>query len=769
MHASLGRKACSDPTHTVWAGMPVSSLRNVMSRLVSVLVLLGLFATPTPSHAQAPMGWKTGSESDAIERRIDGLIRQMTLDEKVGQLHLYGRREGFDHGEVRAGRIGNVMNFVDPAEMAAVQKAARESRLKIPLLIGLDAVHGVSTYFPLPLGQAATFNPRLVEEAALWTGREARALGINWTFAPMVDMGRDPRWGRLLEGAGEDVHLSGVMAAARTRGYQAGGVAATVKHFVGYGAGEAGRDYNTAWITGEQLHDLHLPPFKASLDAGALSVMAAFNSVNGVPATAHRDMLTELLRGKWDFRGLVVSDFGSIPELMAHGIARDEPEAARKAIAAGIDIDMMGFVYSKHLASEVRAGRVPQAQVNEAVRRVLRVKFHAGMDKIPDIDPRTAEAALQSPPALEAARRAARESIILLENDGVLPLDAARVKRVAVIGALSRPDQERVWTDPAGVPRKPIEGLDAALQRLLGAGVAVTFQPGVTTYCGVAYADRQAAIAAASAADVIVAKLGEDCEFMGEASSRTRLTLPGVQEALLEELIGTGKPVVLVLATGRPLVLTHLKGRLAALVQTFHSGSEGRTAIAEVLTGLVNPSAKTPMSFPRSVGQIPVYYDHLPTGRPETRGRFRYESIFIDEANQPLYPFGFGLSYSRFGFSDLKVETPVVDRTGRVSVSVLVSNSGPREGQEVVQLYVRQPVASISRPVRQLKAFEKITLKSGESRRVSLSISAADLGYHDALGRYVVELGRFEVLAGNSSLADLKGEFLVTGRAGAAR
>ncbi|MGL4438856.1 MAG: glycoside hydrolase family 3 protein, partial [Bosea sp. (in: a-proteobacteria)] len=442
------------------AKLPV---QKVFSRILPIVLLLLAGA----ASAQTPMGWKTGPEAVAIERRIDRLIRQMSLEEKVGQLHLYGRREGFDYGEIRTGRVGNVMNFVDPAEMAAVQKASRESRLKIPLLIGLDAVHGVSTYFPLPLGQASTFNPKLVEEAALWTGREARALGINWTFAPMVDMSRDPRWGRVLEGAGEDVHLSNMMAAARTRGYQAGGVAATVKHFVGYGAGEAGRDYNTAWIPGEQLHDLHLPPFKAALDAGSLSVMAAFNSVNGVPATAHRSMMVDLLRGTWGFRGLVVSDFGSIPELIAHGIARDEPEAARKALAAGVDIDMMGFVYSKHLAAEVRGGRVPIAQVDEAVRRVLRVKFHADMDKIADIDPKTAESMLQSPPALDVARRAGRESIILLENNGILPLDPARMKRVAVIGALVRADQEKVWTDPAGVPRKPIEGLDAALARLL--------------------------------------------------------------------------------------------------------------------------------------------------------------------------------------------------------------------------------------------------------------------------------------------------------------
>ena len=741
----------------------------ILMRLVLALCLFALFLA-APAAAQSPIGWRTGAEARAIERRVDALLRAMTLEEKVGQLHLYGRREGFDFGEIRAGRIGNVMNFVDPAEMQAVQKAARESRLRIPLLIGLDAVHGVSTYFPLPLGQAATFNPALVEEAALWTSREARALGINWTFAPMVDMSRDPRWGRVLEGAGEDVHLANVIAAARTRGYQAGGAIATVKHFVGYGGGEAGRDYNTAWIPGEQLHDLHLPPFKASLDAGSLSVMAAFNSVNGVPATAHRGMLTELLRGRWGFQGLVVSDFGSIPELIAHGVARDEAEAARLALLAGIDIDMMGFVYSRHLAAEVRAERLPVAAVDRAVRRVLRVKLHAGLDRIPDIDARTAENALQSPPAVDAARRIARESIILLDNSGILPLDPARIRSVAVVGALARPDQERVWTDPAGVPRKPIEGLDAALQRLLGPGVAVQFSSGVQTYCGREFADREATLAAARAADVIVAKLGEDCEFMGEGASRTRLTLPGVQDELLEALIATGKPVVLVLATGRPLILTHLKGRVAAIVQTFHAGSEGRAAIAEVLTGAVNPSAKTPMSFPRAVGQIPVYYDHLPTGRPETPGRFRYESIFMDERNEPLFPFGFGLSYTRFAFSDLAVETPRALADGTVRVSVTLANVGEREGQEVAQLYVRQPVATISRPVRQLKAFQKVALKPGESRRLSFAVPARDLGYHDASGRLIVEPGRFEVYVGASSQASLKGEFtLAVGRRGAAR
>ncbi len=724
-------------------------------------------ASTIPVRAQAvpaspTIGWRGAAESARIERRIDALLAKMTLSEKVGQLHLYGRREGFDLAEIRSGRVGNVMNYIEPSEMLAVQKAVRESRLKIPLLIGLDAVHGVSTYFPLPLGQAATFNPALVEEAARWTGREARALGVNWTFAPMVDMSRDPRWGRVLEGAGEDVHLASVMATARTRGYQAGGVAATVKHFAGYGAGEAGRDYNSAWMAPEQLHDLHLPPFKASLNAGAMSVMAAFNALNGVPATADRAMLTDLLRTKWGFRGFVVSDFGSIVELMDHGIARDEPEAARKALKAGVDIDMMSFVYDKHLANEVRAGRVPMAQLDLAVRRVLRVKFHAGLFEAKDIDPVAVSPLLRSDQALEAARRVARESIILLENrDATLPLDPAKVKSVAVIGALARPDLERAWTDPAGVTRKPIEGLDEALKRLGGAGLAVSYAPGVTSYCGKEMGDKREAVRIASAADVVVAVLGEDCEFMGEAASRTRLNLPGVQEELLDALIATGRPVVLVLATGRPLVLTHIKDRVAALVQTFHSGSEGRTAIAEVLTGTVNPSGKVPMSFPRSVGQIPVYYDHLPTGRPE-KVRQRYESIFIDEANEPLYPFGFGISFTKFTHADVKVEQARIPIQGTLRVSVQISNLGARAGQEVLQLYVRQPVAKVSRPVRQLKAFAKVKLEPGETRRVLLEVPAAELGFHDASGRYVVEPGGFEVMVGTSSRDLLKGSFTVT-------
>ncbi|KQU51841.1 hypothetical protein ASG72_10070 [Bosea sp. Leaf344] len=724
-------------------------------RLVAVLFAMCL---PAFAFGQGAVGWKTGREAAAIERRIQALLGRMTLAEKIGQLHLSGRGDGFDESQIRSGRMGAVMNFVVPAEIAAVQKAARESRLKIPLIIGLDAVHGFSTYFPLPLGQAATFNPKLIEEAAYWTGREASAAGINWTFAPMVDMSRDPRWGRVLEGAGEDPFYASVVAAARTRGYQRGGVAASVKHFVGYGAGEGGRDYNSTWIPTSQLHDLHLPPFKAAFEAGAMTAMAAFNALNGMPATANKAMLTDLLRGQWRFKGFVTSDFGSITELRLHGIARDDAEAARKALLAGIDMDMMGHVYHKHLAGEVKAGRVPMQALDAAVRRVLRVKFHLGLFERPDVDPAAAPALMQTQAARDVALRAAQESVILLKNAAeILPIKPS-VGSVAVIGAMARPEDERVWTDPAGLGRRIVQPLPEALQERLPAGTRVSYAAGVGKACGTEFADRQGAIDLAARSDLVVAMLGEDCEFMGEGASRTDLGLPGVQQALLEALVATGKPVVLVLATGRPLVLSWADRHVAAIVQTFHGGTEGRTAIADVLAGKVNPSGRTPMSFPRSVGQIPVYYDHLPTGRPQ-QIRQRYESIYMDEKNEPLYPFGFGLSYSRFSYGNARVERVQVPLDGTLEVTVDVTNAGERDGQEVVQLYVRQPVASRSRPVRALKAFEKVQIPAGETRKVRLRVPARELGYHDDAGHYHVEPGAFEVYLGGSSSASVAASF----------
>ncbi|HEV7260840.1 MAG TPA: glycoside hydrolase family 3 N-terminal domain-containing protein [Bosea sp. (in: a-proteobacteria)] len=739
------------------------TLRLAATLLACCLAIPSLGTRTSAQQPPAPqaVGWKTGREATAIERRIDGLLGQMTLEEKVGQLHLSGRGEGFDINQVRAGRMGAVMNFVVPAEVLEVQKAVRQTRLKIPLIIGLDAVHGFSTYFPLPLGQAATWNPGLIEEAAYWTGREASAAGINWTFAPMVDISRDPRWGRVLEGAGEDAFLGSVVAAARTRGYQRGGVAASVKHFVGYGAAEGGRDYNSTWIPTSQLHDLFLPPFKASFEAGSMTAMAAFNALNGIPATAHRGMLTDLLRGKWGFKGFVTSDFGSITELRLHGIAKDDAEAARKALLAGIDMDMMGDVFHKHLAAEVKAGRVPVKALDEAVRRVLRVKFHLGLFDKPDVDPEAAPALMQTQAARDVALKAAQEGAMLLKNaDATLPIKPS-VKSIAVIGAMARPEDERVWTDPAGLGRRVVQALPEALMERLPADVAVAYEPAFTKACGTEFADKEAAVRAAAASDLIVAMLGEDCEFMGEGASRTKLDLPGVQQELLAALVATGKPVVLVLATGRPLILSWADSHVAAILQTFHGGTEGRTAIADILTGKVNPSGRVPMSFPRSVGQVPVYYDQLPTGRPQ-KIRQRYESIYMDEPNEALYPFGHGLSYTRFAYANARVSRPSIPLNGAVEVSVDVTNAGERDGQEVVQLYIRQPVATRSRPLRELKGFDKVMLRAGETRTVRFRLEAARLGAHDEVGRYTVDPGEVEIYLGGSSRTSVMTRLLLT-------
>lgn len=724
----------------------------MLLRLVAALLIC---CSVPAAFAREGVGWKTGPDAAAIERRVDALLSRMTLEEKVGQLHLSGRGDGFDLDQVRSGRMGGVMNFVVPREIREVQEAARQSRLKIPLMIGLDAVHGFSTYFPLPLGQAASWNPALIEEAAYWTGREAAAAGVNWTFAPMVDMSRDPRWGRLLEGAGEDPHLASVVAAARTRGYQRGGVAATVKHLVGYGAVEAGRDYNSTWIPTSLLHELHLPPFKAAFEAGAMTAMAAFTALNGVPATASRPMLTELLRGTWRFKGFVTSDFGSITELRQHGIARDDAEAARKALLAGIDMDMMGDVYLKHLGNEVTAGRVPMAALNEAVRRVLRVKFHLGLFEKPDVDPTAAPALMQTQAARDVALRAAQEGVILLKNERqTLPI-ASDVRSIAVVGAMARPEDERVWTDPAGLGRRAIQALPEALRERLPAEVSIRYEPAFSKACGTAFADKEAALRLAAASDLIVAMLGEDCEFMGEAASRTDLGLPGVQQELLEALVATGKPVVLVLATARPLVLSWADRHVAAIVQTFHGGTEGRTGIADVLTGKINPSGRTPISFPRSVGQIPVYYGQLPTGRPQRPGE-RYSSIFMDEQNEALYPFGHGLSYTAFRYGQPRLPSTRVALNGTVELAVDVTNTGSRDGQEVVQLYIRRPVASRSRPVRELKAFEKVAIRAGETRSVRFRLNVAQFGFHDDRGHYVMEPGEVELYLGGSSRAEAK-------------
>ncbi|QCK87948.1 glycosyl hydrolase [Phreatobacter aquaticus] len=740
-------------------------MRLVLSRAaLPILMVLGLalpaLAQGEATRAPLSVAWKTGAEAEAIEQRIEALLAQMTLAEKVGQLHLTGRGDSFKPEWVAEGRTGVLMNFTQPREVRAVQAQLARSRLRIPLLFGLDAINGFATYFPQPLGQAATFNARLMEVSAYWAAREARAVGVNWTFAPMVDITRDARWGRVMEGAGEDVHLGVISAAARVAGYHRGGLATSAKHFIGYGEAEAGRDYNSVWIPLSKLWDIHIPPFRAAIEAGAFTVMTSLSAMNGIPSSADRAMMTDTLKVKLGLRGFIVSDFESIKEMLAHGVGADGPEVVRKAMLAGVDVDMMAGLYDRHLADEVRAGRVPQSAVDDAVRRVLRVKFHMGLFEAEPDHPAMAVAQLALPEARAAALEVAREAIILLKNDQILPL-GRQTRSVAVIGGLATHQEDWQYSDNAGLPRIRPATLPAELTRFLAPNVRVTAERGLATHCSLAPGNTAAALRAAHAADVVVVMLGEDCEQYGEGTSRAHLELPAPQKALLDELIATRKPVIVIMHTARPFVLTGFVDRVKAVLQTFHLGTEGRTALAEVMTGRVNPSGKLPMTFPRATGQVPIYYDQLPTGRPRLTNA-RYESGYLDEKIEPLFPFGFGLTYSRFTLDRLALDATSLPLTGTIAGTVRLANGAGPAGQEVVQVYVRQRVGSRSRPVRQLKFFEKVAVAAGGEASVAFRIPVQALGFHDDQGRYSVEPGLYDVFVGTDSRASLTATVTVT-------
>jgi beta-glucosidase len=716
-----------------------------------LFTLLAVMAVPPAAQAQR-LALDAGSE-----RRIDALLARMTLAEKIGQLNLLARdeRTSLQMDEVRAGRSGAIMNVVKPDEIRGFREAAAGTRLGIPLIIGLDAIHSFRITHPVPLAWAATWNPGQAARSAEMVAREAASAGINWTFGPMVDVSRDPRWGRVIEGAGEDAYLGSAMAVARTRGYRAGGLAVAVKHYVGYGAAESGRDYNDAPIPVTELFDRHLPPFKAAIDAGAETVMAAFNTVNGSPASADRRLLTGILRGRLGFNGYVTSDFDAIGNLINHGVAGNTIEAARRALKAGIDMDMVGEHYSRHLANEVHAERLAPATIDEAVRRVLRVKLAIGLfDRPADapLPPLPDQAAVRA-----VSRETARQSFVLVKNQGdALPI-APAAQRVAVIGASAATEYDQSWLKASGDVTPETSTLLKEMRARARPGQSIDYAPAFTTHCGQAFADRDRAIAAARAADLVVLVLMEDCEFQGEGTSRTRLELSGVQQQMLEALAATGKPVVLVLGTGRPLVLSAAAPLTRAILVVWHPGTEGAAAIAETLFGEVAPSGKLPMSFPRSVGQLPMSYDQLPTSRPTSAER--YTSRYLDEEVTPLYPFGWGLSYTSFAFGRIEIAQAKVQVDGAVEVTVPVTNTGARAGHEVVQLYVRQLVASRSRPQRLLKAFERIALQPGETCTVRLKVPAGELGFHDDDGRYLVEPGSFEVFVGGNSGATLSAKF----------
>lgn len=701
-----------------------------------------------------------------IERRVERLVGSMTLEEKIGQLNFPSL--SFPHEPqleaVRNGRIGAMLNVVDPRYLKAFAAAARESRHKIPLLFAIDAIYALRITFPPPIAWAATWRPELAQSAAREVARETAALGVNWTFAPMVDISRDPRWGRVIEGAGEDQHLGSVMAAARVRGYHAGGLATSVKHFVGYGAPEGGRDYNGAEISVPELHDRYLPPFRAALEAGSEIVMASFNTINGVPVTADRRLIRGLLKGRLGFDGVVTSDFFAIGELINHGVAADLRDATRKAIRAGIDLDMAGEAYDKFLADEVASGRVPIGLIDDAVRRVLRVKFRLGLF---DLDPSYFDAIPREVDEVmvrQTARQVARESFVLVKNEGAALPISSNAGRIALIGASadSAAEHDHSWYGPAGYQKPAVETLKAALVERLRPGQELLYEPAFADPCGQSFAGKEAAVTAARAADLIILVAHEDCEIQGEGVSRTRLGLSGVQQEMLDLLSGLGKPIVLVVETGRPLTLSRAEPSAAAILIAWHPGTEGRTALAEVLTGQAAPSGKLPMTFPRDVGQIPIAYNHLPTSRPWTGNR--YTSGYIDEQPSPLYPFGHGLSYTEFAYEGMKLDRTEMALRGEIKVEVTVTNSGTRAGSEVVQLYTRQLIASRSRPVKELKGFQKVDLKPRERKVVTFRLKAEDLGFHDDDGELRIEPGPFKVFAGGSSLTSLEADFRITPR-----
>jgi beta-glucosidase len=712
------------------------------------------------------------AQRSSAERNIDSLLARMTLKEKVGQLNQLSvdsvpTPEELDL--VRKGLVGSFLNLTGAAATHDAQHiAVTESRLKIPLIFGYDVMHGYRTIFPIPLGETASWDPEAAEAAARVAAREAAAAGVHWTFAPMVDIARDPRWGRIAEVSGEDAYLGSAMAAARVRGFQGkdvrapDAVLATVKVFAAYGGAEGGRDYNTVDLSDRTLREVYLPPYRAGIDAGAGTVMASFNEIGGIPSTASPWLMTTVLRREWGFKGFVVSDWTAVAELLNHGVAGTRADAGKLALEAGVDMDMVSRIYVDDLPALVRAGRIPIAVVNETVRRVLSAKAALGLfdDPYHGATVEREQAALLAPAHRQLARRVAEESIVLLKNDGQrLPLGAS-VKTIAVIGPLADDQVSALgsWAG-RGDPRDavtPLEGIKAR-----AGSVSVLYAKGcdITDTATAGFAD---AIAAAKQADVALLVLGEAGDMSGEAASRANIDLPGVQQQLLEAVHATGTPVVLVLMNGRPLTIPWAAEHVPAIVESWFLGVEAGPALAAVLFGDVSPSGKLPVTFPRSVGQIPLYYNHKNTGRPT--GPDKYTSKYTDLPVTPLFPFGHGLSYTTFNYSDLRLSALRITPTGTLRASVTVTNSGSREGAEVVQLYVHDEVASVTRPVRALAGFRRVALKPGEARTVDFPLTAKELGLYNQSMKFVVEPGKFRVFVGGSSVGGLEAEFEVTPR-----
>ena len=698
------------------------------------------------------------------DRQIDSLIAVMTLEEKLGQLNQLGggwdstgvNHINPDHARmVREGRVGSFLNVLGAAHTREVQQlAVEQSRLRIPLIFGYDVIHGYRTTFPIPLAEACSWDPDLARATAHAAAQEASAYGVHWTFAPMVDIARDPRWGRIAEGSGEDPYLGSVMAAARVTGFQGtdlkaqGSIVACAKHYAAYGGAEAGRDYNTVDISERTLREIYLPPFHAAVDAGVGTLMSSFNEIGGVPSTANHWLLTQVLRDEWGFRGFVVSDWTSVAELQPHGVAAMPSDAGVLALNAGVDMDMASRIYADSLARRVRDGRVSMATLETSVRRILRMKAELGLFEHPyrNCDPAREKTETLTPAHVALARTAAQKSIVLLKNSGVLPV-AREVTKVAVIGPLADRARDVLgpW-DGSGRPENAVTVLAGLRARQ---GISVTYAQGCRVIDSGAV-DFGPAVKAARAAQLVVLVVGEASSMSGEAASRSMIGLPGRQADLVRAVRKAGVPVVMVLLNGRPLVLSDVVAEADAIVEAWFGGIQTGNAVADVLFGDVNPGGKLVTTFPRNEGQIPLYYNHKNTGRPPTEDRFT--SKYLDIPVTPLYPFGFGLSYTTFSFSDLTLSADRIRTGDTLDVAVTVSNTGSRDGDEVVQLYLRDDVGSVTRPVRELRRFRRITLKAGEKKIVRFTLHPADLAMYNLSMQRVVEPGMFHVYAGGNSV-----------------
>jgi beta-glucosidase len=710
------------------------------------------------------------AQQKTIDQRVDSVLKLMTLEEKVGQLNQYNgdfaatgpiTKDGDKQNQIRQGKVGSMLNIMGTAHTRQLQEIAMESRLKIPLLFGQDVIHGYKTTFPLPLAEAASWDLVAIEYSARIAAIEAASSGIHWTFAPMVDIARDPRWGRVMEGAGEDPYLGSLIAAARVKGFQGKGlgntdaVMACAKHFAAYGAAVGGRDYNAVDMSDRQLWDTYLPPFKAAAEAGVATFMNAFNDLNGIPASGNKYLQRDILKGKWNFQGFVVSDWGSIGEMINHGYVKDNYEAALSAITAGSDMDMESRSYTNNLVKLVTEGKVKTALVDDAVKRILRKKFEMGLfeDPFKFCNEEREKKEMNNPAHKIAARDISKKSIVLLKNEKqLLPL-SKQVKTIAMIGPMVKAVRDNLgfwsyeWPDDSSTIVTQWEGV----KKRVSSATSLLYAKG----CDIKDSSRAGfaeAVQIALQADVVIMSMGEARDMTGEAKSRSNIHLPGVQEDLVRAIHATGKPVVVLLNTGRPLVFNWTADNVPAIVYTWWLGTTAGDAIADVLFGDYNPSGKLPMSFPRSEGQIPVYYNYFNTGRPaKDENDLNYVSAYIDLPNSPKFPFGYGLSYTRFEYGDIVLSKNSLRGSEKLNATVTVRNAGEYDGEETVQLYIRDLVGSVVRPVNELKGFKKVFLKKGAVTTVSFTISEADLKFYNNELKWISEPGDFKLFIGGDS------------------